>query len=592
MSRDQDSRLKTTTVTSAPEYYDQVLALSSKIINDSWVTLYSDNDVLQSIDVDGYKDGGNKGQITGNLKPCQFYLKPQEESKNNKIQAIYKIRFDSGTLTTSGHDALQMDVSNWEIAVNVELDKQKWSKMTDDQKGSITKYYELPEEGEEDSGAGDYSVTRIFVKIIDAKINDINEDESVFTDDDGNSCKIDDFDDATQNALQAFLDAWTEIQHSQGTNTLGVTLTQPSDQEGPRDVWMNCADYQNDQASAEDKKNYRCLLWCELLPDHDNLKSPVIATRANWCYPGIDATYAVSSQVFFEKFLVEQLQPLARASELKPTTTRLHVVKMNVKGMDCSYIVAVWKFSVGHNEDHTAALDDYFKLTKVEEKPPKYTWSKTNTGDTGAKCMDYSGVGNVSAWANLRQSGTVNLTVSPNIGSNKISVSGRINYKWAYRVSDDDNVMSTDPVASANYSGTWSLSLLLSTDKDGQLHLAVDGSVNPRVTLTYSVGELSNASSWDTDIADLLQSQISDAITAAKENLTNLFLTAGKFVYPSNGLLSFTDPVFNEEGDVLASVEYKPMTTVTVPSPSAGPKLTTYAASEDKSLENRISSSG
>ncbi|KAF7590100.1 hypothetical protein BBP40_003256 [Aspergillus hancockii] len=612
---DQDARLQTTTVTSPPEYYDQVLALSSKLINESWEQLWRDNPKLEDIII----DDGADGTLNGKLNPCQFFVTGDIE---NGVHALYKelgARFKSGTLTTSGKHGQAVDVTGWEIAIEVELDNQTDDDMTDDQMNSITKYYNVPPKGDAGS-AGDYSITRIFVDLINANMNMVNEKESTFRDPKtGQPCTWRNLPNDIKRAVKGFLDDWTLDQDTKGYNTLGVTLTGPTYEEGktlqpladgrrtcqanklvielenplkpsyqPVSVFHQGAKYANPSASDADK--YNCLLLCELLAGHDDLKWKYITQeKASWCYPGIDATYAISAHVIFERFLGPHLQPLFRASEVVPTDTKVFAgFNAHVPSKDpIKWGEASWTFSIGYNSAHTEAADDYFKLNPVPNTP-NYTWSKTNKGETGVNWQEIPPSNQGPGYVSLIQTGTTDINVNPAVGSNTVSVSASITYGYEYRYScDTSNLASMDVIASATYSGKWMLTLSLSTDQSGQLCFSLAGSpsdVDPDVKLDRQVGYLWNDASWDTDIKTLLKTQLHDSLTTAEQNLANVFQTTGKFVYPCNGELSFKHPMFNNYGDLLTEVAYKPAPKVNVPSPQDGPKLKPYAASVDKSL--------
>ncbi|KAJ5192047.1 hypothetical protein N7449_008189 [Penicillium cf. viridicatum] len=587
---DQDARLQTTTITSPPEYYDQVLALSSNLINESWEQLWHDNPQLEDINID---DGAN-GTLTGKLNPCQFFVTGNIE---NGVHALYKVRFKSGTLTTSGKHGQVVDVTGWEIAIEVELDNQTDDDMTDDQMNSITKYYNVPAKGHAGS-AGDYSITRIFVDLIDANMNMVNEKESTFRDPrTGQPCTWRELPNDIKRAVKGFLDDWTLDQDAKGYNTLGVTLTSPTYEEEPVSVFHQGAKYANPNAPDADK--YNCLLLCELLAGHDDLKWKYInQEKASWCYPGIDATYAISSHVILERFLGPHLQPLIRASEIVPTETEVWTWSYNHAASKDPLTggEARWRFSIGHNSTHTDAADEYFKLNPVPNTT-NYTWSKTNKGDTGVKWLEIAPNNQDPGYASLIQTGTTDINVNPAVGSHTVSVSGSITYGYEYRYSEgSSNLASMDVIASygtpiilsmASYSGKWILSLSLSTDQSGQLCFSLVGSPSDlelNVKLDRQVGNMWNAASWDTDINTILKTQLHDSLTAAEQNLANVFQTTGKFVYPCNGELSFKNPMFNSYGDLLAEVAYKAAPKVDVPSPQDGPKLTAYPVSVDKSL--------
>lgn len=82
---DRDSRLTVTTRTAGTEYYDQVLAMSSHVINDGWAKLYKTYTELQSI---SYEDD-DVGKLNGELNPCRISF---DGDNRAGIRVFYTIR--------------------------------------------------------------------------------------------------------------------------------------------------------------------------------------------------------------------------------------------------------------------------------------------------------------------------------------------------------------------------------------------------------------------------------------------------------------------------------------------------------------------
>jgi hypothetical protein len=107
----------------------------------------------------------------------------------------------------------------------------------------------------------------------------------------------------------------------------------------------------------------------------------------------------------------------------------------------------------------------------------------------------------------------------------------------------------------------------MSTDGQGRLSLEIDnpsGSQDPgniAVSIEQTQHDACNVTTpanQSDNIQYGIQEKLRSTVSLVEQNLAKMFKTSGKFTYPGNGELSFLRPTFNNRGDVLTEIAYKP----------------------------------
>ncbi|KAF9885169.1 hypothetical protein FE257_000695 [Aspergillus nanangensis] len=602
-SKDQDSRLQTTTTTVEPEYYDMVLALSCQIINQSWASLFAQYPDAQNIHVGGEGSGDpNIGELKGTLSPCEIFITGDIQ---NGLDCHYCISFKDGTL--QNHEkTLAADLMGWKLVVDVKILNAPYDNLVKGQQQFIDHQYMVPT---------DYSITGLYADITNADWNYINNEESTFGIDPTTGQAINwatwkTNNPTLQRLLVNFLGAWTDDQQANGMNMLGISLTYPSEQQQnplnptyvPTSIFHQGFPYDNNTAT---NPAYNCLLYCQQISQHPPPSSPYISGFCgNWCYPAengpaVDGTFAMSAQIYLGQFLEPHLRPMNQASEVIPTETLLYEYRVRTTEGLMPYPIARWDSSVGYNANHTLPSDTYFQLRPLTDGSG-YGWSTSSHGQQEPVYFDiYPDDPAGNGWASLIQNGksfaTTNVTAIPKIGSNVIALSGNIQYQWEYRKSDSrDSVKNSDPAALAHYTATWELDLEITSTEDGQVSVALSTrpeDIDPQVVCDMSKGSLFNRATWDEDAKSILKGKLHDSLSASEQNMANAFRSNGNFIYPGNGEFIFQRPLFNQHSDLLLEVAYKqtPLNTpIKIPGLGDGPTFSPYVAAQDASVGGQI----
>jgi hypothetical protein len=138
--------------------------------------------------------------------------------------------------------------------------------------------------------------------------------------------------------------------------------------------------YRNEATPPDIAADYNSLLYGEQVLDQTPPGAQQIGNWGNWCYPpegpspGIDGTFALSSQVFVGTFLGPHFRPLNQTSEMT-----LYAPQFSEDGNQSS---TTWNFDVGYNPNHTSPDDDYFQPV-FDTNQTRYIWSKDSTINSG-----------------------------------------------------------------------------------------------------------------------------------------------------------------------------------------------------------------
>jgi hypothetical protein len=138
--------------------------------------------------------------------------------------------------------------------------------------------------------------------------------------------------------------------------------------------------YRNGVTPADIATDYNSLLYGEQVLNHTPPGAQQIGNWGNWCYPpegpspGIDGTFALSSQVFVGTFLGPHFRPLDQTSEIT-----LYAPRFNEPGHGHAI---EWGIDIGYNPNHTSPDDDYFQPV-FNKNQTQYIWSKDSKINSG-----------------------------------------------------------------------------------------------------------------------------------------------------------------------------------------------------------------
>ena len=340
------------------------------------------------------------------------------------------------------------------------------------------------------------------------------------------------------------------------------------------------------------------LLYCEMvlghpLPDDKQLASTGIFTTqaATIGGPRIDGTFALSHQLFLEKFLLPMLQPFNKTSEVFPT--------LHTASFDGGTSTIIWNYCVGNDGMHVDSNDPIFQFKPVfEPQHPADTRSYVFTKDNKTRidpypvrnpnngvCGSFDSAGACCSpdtywtYANRTTTGNPMVTVGWTPGGRSFDVRGVTDY-W-YDIEWADNVQMIRPFGWLRYVAsihvissvltlfrdkfrfTWNMSILIDNVDDGAIKFSVnagphnDGDVKVEI-IQHEQQQSVTPDGQDQAIRNFISGQLKDHIATLEDNLSRLFKNAGKFVYPGNGTFNFSDPCIGNTGEILATIEYKP----------------------------------
>ncbi len=127
--------------------------------------------------------------------------------------------------------------------------------------------------------------------------------------------------------------------------------------------------------------------------------------------------------------------------------------------------------------------------------------------------------------------------------------------------------MASDPSFSTSselYSGKWNVGITMATvnsgielvlgdtsNSDNPMHLEMTGKMTESESLkAYHINE--------TELRDKIGDNIKQRLKELRKSLNDGFHSSGRFVYCGAGQLDFSQPLFTNDGSVIANVTWKP----------------------------------
>ncbi|EPS35281.1 hypothetical protein H072_11352 [Dactylellina haptotyla CBS 200.50] len=574
---DYKSRLEATTRT-GKGYYDQVLALSEKIINDSFQNLYS-----------RYPDLGKLYMNDPYIGSCEIELdaptiKIPSNAGLNFSKLFFIVNVKKGQIK-SGDGILEATLDGWKLAVQVDFDVikiQDPSKVTDPKTKSL-----MENENAwltENFVPGDYTASRLFLKLSSSDWGKFDDENSLALDENKQPISIKVW--MANNGfpglrLGFFLKVWAEKKDGSGKNTLGYHFQAPDQPASPVPTYVPTAlahqifPYKNlqkgaGQGSSDDSSigtTRNALMYCEMVKNNPLPDDPKLVWSGNFITapttlndPGINATFLISHQLFLKTHLLPELQALNWATDIYHDNVWIGESPNN----DNMLAIGI-PYSVGNGADpnHRGQTDEVFQFGPNEpDHPTAYVFSKkyavANKPQVTSTIRPQGDCRLVAA-----EGGTVNtLTWSP--GGTNLTISG-VSYiyhraEWA-RQSDPKNFNDLWGLLDERYDITWAIKFIVNQDSNGVLSIAVDpttqdGNVNvTRKSGSFNLTQDSMAGLIEGYVKTNVQNSLPTAINNVKERLKG----NGKFVFPATGYLDFSNVMFNNEGGLLAQVAYKPL---------------------------------
>ncbi|CAM1508036.1 Fc.00g048840.m01.CDS01 [Cosmosporella sp. VM-42] len=583
------SRMRTS-LNAAGGFYDQVVAISQRMINVGLKKIHDSNK-----DVMGVFDGSNDyGSISADIDASQIQI---PVAVADAFNVIWLWNFTTGTLTAKLPNGVvkKYPMDGWSIAVRVPLVQQDLRDDPNDDEA--TKQYKKERRqwiADNFDVPGDYRPERLYAKMADAHWNDMKFEKSSFIID-GKRTNWDSWSRIGDNrkvadSLKMILQNICYERETQGLTSAGFSFKfdpkEPLDPQRatypPQQLQHQSYPYllppssgMTDKAwtegleSVEEDPGLRnCLLYCELVDSAEKrpFKGVQLPHVGNFSAIGgpngtpapIDGTFALSHQLFFERFLLPNLQVFVQQSQIYPRPA--------IFSNDGNTIRSVLGYIVGANPDKDKFNDRKNPIYEFQAIPAKNGQPAYYQGhvDVTQELEPFASPSR-GEWTKFYAEGSPTVMVKWESGGKRITISGETNYRSHGTTGSTTTVdPGTHYIVPANtwwhgwYEMTWLMHIDVIAEK-GSLTMKL--SHDPTFVSVVDHGDNSNGWKWDdpttpAQIQSTIQNNMTQQLSHLQETLNAGFTDQLKFTYPGNGQLNFGNTIFNDNGDLLAEIKY------------------------------------
>ncbi|KAK4161607.1 hypothetical protein QBC43DRAFT_302779 [Cladorrhinum sp. PSN259] len=599
------SRLTTSLTTSGNEYFDQVVAVSQQMINDAIAGIHAANPDMNAFD----GEDEEYGTISADLDPSQIIIPAGTELAADAFSVTWRTNFREGTIVVkqNGTTLPPFPINGWSVDVRVPLEFSNLDDHDDDTEGT-KKFKAKQREWVKNNFevAGDYRPERLYAKMAAARWNEMSFAGPSFTvngvEETWEEWKLNKANRTVAAAFEKIIKTTWADRAEEGLTAIGTRFNLDGENARPVErpalfppyemihqaypykigADSGVTGWENGKRSLKEPGTRNCLLYCDnvsleniggakrkkemehkLLPHSGNY-----ATIGSSKVPGtrVHGTFALSHQLFFEKFLLPHLQVFVLESQIypdQPTFTNTS----EYGGIQCSN-----GYRAGFNppKDPTKDPDNpiyEFKLIRPADGTQPYYQAHVDVTNKSPSLWFTPVKNKVGLWTMFHAEGSPTVTVKWVPGQSSILIEGKTSYESNLTTADHQNLDKTGnellPASDwwhERFPMTWSMRIDVQA-KDGDLDLQLSHDSGNFVTVT-SNPEPSKGWAW-TDpntpnrITSDMQGSMSQQIDHLKQVLRDAFDGQYKFVYPGNGTFKFSKTMFNKNGDLLAEIEYK-----------------------------------
>ncbi|KAK2051795.1 hypothetical protein LY76DRAFT_673537, partial [Colletotrichum caudatum] len=585
------SWLKTVLDTSAFDHYDQIVALSQGMINNAMAHIQENNPGLENFD--GQSDYA--GEISATLKAPQLII-----SASDPKMVIWRTNVESGTFsvyTKNGTEDFTLGGCSIDVKVPLAFDtyddnpldtpeKRQYNK---EMREWLQKYFQVP---------GDYRPERIFAKFADAHWSQVSLVTNPFNKDDLNSVyeqwkNSSEKNASIGNAFEKVFQVIAVQRQNQGLTTIGTRFNldaapgKSSPWESPQaPVTMvhqgyaytlgpesGASGWENGFSQTGGPAVANCLLYCENVTDR-KLSVPAIGRSGNFSLLGSDSvpnskvpgTFALSHQLVLERHLLPHLQVFVQKTQVFPMAVSWAIVGDRTLQLSNPY-------SVGSNPDQDPTNDpciDLYKFKNIKDPDPNFAGRTCYQAHVDVTRDSPIHQESNQAWPYNKHygQGSPTVTVRWAPGTSKLTVTGNTSYSFATTsangatVNADHRLVNPTGWMYETWVMEWSFHIEFSIS-NGSLKMVEDFDENANISVRSTQDDCNG---WNWTVAGTTESIRSQLAWTLKEQighlsnvLKNSFQGSLSFTYPSNGQLDFGKCAFNDRGDLLACVGFKPM---------------------------------
>ncbi|KAK4207142.1 hypothetical protein QBC37DRAFT_406483 [Rhypophila decipiens] len=587
-------RLKTSCAT-AHGNYDQIVAVSQQVINESFDKLY---DIYPEYGVVEFSSK-KIGKIKGHLNSPRLLLGGGLGHDISVTSALYVMRFKEGKITIPADDDedpdLEEDLAGWDLAITIDL-KEQSVKVDPDADPETQKEQQALWDfihGKFDV-PGNYSIARLYAKLSDSHWKDFDYENSQFgfnADKTPRSwAQLKKQVPGIDISLPFMLSKWAEAHDKKGMTTTGVRFSVPSDEIDdqksgtdfkPTAMVHQVYGYKNpDKGVPKPVVSYappgdlNCFLYCEMVRDHELPTDKQLAGSGNFTAQAseiggkrIDGTFTISHQLFLESFLLPILQAFNMASIIVPRQPHYYPDESAVG----------FSYSIGWDSEHQDSTDQFFAFKTVHnpDTPADPISYQFKPNEYRAKLDPIGHSPTTGSYASFESTSNTTVDFEWDAGSASFRVKCFTKYMYDVQWSENQNMTSPHSWGRDTFEASWDMKINIVSVEGGILRLGMDAgnddNCNATVSKTRDLHENTKRNFTSDEIKDEISGYIKSHVATLKANLSQAFQTSAMFNYPGNGTFDFSDPMIGNTGEILSTIAYKPLppkTKITIPPPT------------------------
>ncbi|OAL53443.1 hypothetical protein IQ07DRAFT_678149 [Pyrenochaeta sp. DS3sAY3a] len=594
------------------EYYDQICALSQKVINENFDILFKQRE--KEFHEVRYWDDANNAKLVCDLHPPALKLMI---GASEEPEYYFELRIKTGSIEWK--DGRSQDLNGFVVAVRAMLSLQDISpssKVDMETAAERAPYYAEVRKSYDTSRvhgglkAGDYSVERLFTNILESQWQSPDKDLSTLPNPKDPTKIITlrqwEADPSSQAQMKStaagkVLSNWAMDNSHSGLWTIGLQVVLPDTKKEtematylPVGVRRQNYPYLNANEDWEGVKtdgvqklygrDYNCLMFCEVVQAPSPIATGIpkprslpvgsrIAYGGNLADPDTPGTYVLDHRTFFHNRILKDLKQLCVAVNVIPLRPdmgvddqRNHYFRSGLAvGTDPPNRTTLYPDVVKQD-----AAEPYFDFKYIG--PGEYKWSKTQSAP--GSCSEtklYENCAFAPIWRKWDMNSTQSITVKWTPGGNKITVTGEIKYRhWeAYSMKHSNwgwNGSGNDPFlyGAIKIDGFFSFDIIFKG-----VDVGVEGAgLTPEIVgienglpknLKIVPDQQYVLDNTLTRLTQDVQSNLVKSLASITKNLAEGFKNTGKLTYPGTRTLKFGNPQISDHGDILSTITYQPL---------------------------------
>ncbi|KDQ56882.1 hypothetical protein JAAARDRAFT_79271 [Jaapia argillacea MUCL 33604] len=548
-----------------PNPYNQLIVQSQKMINDAFYNMWAIADTgspLLSLDV----TVTGVGNLSGDLDAPSLSL----HVTSSTPQLYFFVAFTSGTLTLDTNKT--WNVAGWKFSFPVKIGINILNSGDPGYDAYKTKM---------GITEGNFSLAKLYIDASQA--TELDMVRSSF----GTEVWSQETD-AIQQDFKDFVQGWITQMVDGDKTIIGVAL-QTSDPSSVNSVAPTFPPTSLDEimypwidpsspSQATDDLDANALCYLMMTGNASALSPPSLPYSGTWVNDenNVQGVLCMNSTQFWDQWLLPLVQVVNAATEICPTSPYLDA-NWDGSGSVCP------EFYVGYHPNHTSSSDSYFNFNKCSANT--WTW----TGDSLLSSNEASA--DVGAWWNdykARESANSSSYLQFDQGGQKFGLSGFSTFEFTVKQSGAaSGAYKTE--STFKITTSWHLKFALGVVSDGGLQIALIPDPDGNPACTSSGESVTEGIDWNIDwdtytnyISHTINDTFSSNLGKIENNLVEALANQHKLFLPASGTFLMQDTMFNDRGDLLATLHYNG-----APPPDQPPNLPNYLSKLPQRLAKR-----